>query len=75
MRRSKYTGAYIQYDSKDVFLLIQSFIIEMNDYRIDHLLGKNLIENLTVLRFSNLVFEPLWSRTYIRNVQVIPFSS
>uniref|UniRef100_A0A0E0CZR7 Glucose-6-phosphate 1-dehydrogenase n=1 Tax=Oryza meridionalis TaxID=40149 RepID=A0A0E0CZR7_9ORYZ len=40
-------------------------------YRIDHLLGKDLIENLTVLRFSNLVFEPLWSRTYIRNVQVI----
>jgi glucose-6-phosphate 1-dehydrogenase len=34
-------------------------------------LGKDLIENLTVLRFSNLVFEPLWSRTYIRNVQVI----
>ncbi|PKI76091.1 hypothetical protein CRG98_003452 [Punica granatum] len=40
-------------------------------YRIDHLLGKNLIENLTVLRFSNLVFEPLWSRKYIRNIQVI----
>ncbi|KAE8660186.1 Glucose-6-phosphate 1-dehydrogenase 4 [Hibiscus syriacus] len=38
---------------------------------IDHLLGRNLIENLTVLRFSNLVFEPLWSRTYIRNVQVV----
>jgi len=29
-----------------------------------------LIENLTVLRFANLVFEPLWSRQYIRNVQV-----
>ncbi|GJN31307.1 hypothetical protein PR202_gb19689 [Eleusine coracana subsp. coracana] len=40
-------------------------------YRIDHLLGKDLIENLTVLRFSNLVFEPLWNRNYIRNVQVI----
>ena len=39
-------------------------------FRIDHLLGRNLIENLTVLRFSNLVFEPLWSRTYIRNIQV-----
>ncbi|KAK4787210.1 hypothetical protein SAY86_011043 [Trapa natans] len=38
-------------------------------YRIDHLLGRNLIENLTVLRFSNLVFEPLWSRKYIRNIQ------
>ncbi|KAL5834250.1 hypothetical protein ACOSQ4_013747 [Xanthoceras sorbifolium] len=40
-------------------------------YRIDHLLGRNLIENLTVLRFSNLIFEPLWSRTYIRSVQII----
>ncbi|KAH9734027.1 Inactive glucose-6-phosphate 1-dehydrogenase 4 [Citrus sinensis] len=40
-------------------------------YRIDHLLGRNLIENLTVLRFSNLIFEPLWSRTYIRSIQVI----
>ncbi|XP_078443809.1 glucose-6-phosphate dehydrogenase 4 isoform X2 [Wolffia australiana] len=40
-------------------------------YRIDHLLGKDLIENLAVLRFSNLVFEPLWSRTHIRNVQII----
>ncbi len=37
--------------------------------RIDHYLGKELIENLTVLRFSNLVFEPLWCRQYIRNVQ------
>mmetsp|Transcript_20290 Transcript_20290/g.44307 ORF Transcript_20290/g.44307 Transcript_20290/m.44307 type:complete len:604 (-) Transcript_20290:1435-3246(-) len=44
---------------------------EEQTYRIDHYLGKELIENLTVLRFSNLVFEPLWSRQYIRNVQVI----
>lgn len=39
--------------------------------RIDHYLGKELVENLSVLRFSNLVFEPLWSRNYIRNVQFI----
>ena len=38
---------------------------------IDHYLGKELVENLLVLRFSNLVFEPLWSRQYIRNVQLI----
>ncbi|CAK9219861.1 unnamed protein product [Sphagnum troendelagicum] len=44
---------------------------EKQIYRIDHHMGKELIENLTVLRFSNLVFEPLWTRTYIRNVQVI----
>jgi glucose-6-phosphate 1-dehydrogenase len=39
-------------------------------YRIDHYLGKELVENLSVLRFSNLIFEPLWSRQYIRNVQL-----
>ncbi|XWS58065.1 hypothetical protein CRYUN_Cryun08bG0003100 [Craigia yunnanensis] len=44
---------------------------EKQIYRIDYLLGRNLIENLTVLRFSNLVFELLWSRTYILNVPVI----
>lgn len=46
-------------------------LAEEQIYRIDHYLGKELIENLTVLRFSNLVFEPLWSRNCIRNVQVI----
>lgn len=39
--------------------------------RIDHLLGRNTIENLAVLRFSNLVFMPLWNRSYIHNIQVI----
>ena len=33
--------------------------------------GKELIENLLVLRLSNLVFQPLWNRKYIRNVQII----
>ncbi|BBN18022.1 glucose-6-phosphate 1-dehydrogenase [Marchantia polymorpha subsp. ruderalis] len=51
--------------------LYQAGFSEDQIYRIDHLLGKELIENLTVLRFSNLVFEPLWSRTYIKNVQFI----
>ncbi|KZV54326.1 hypothetical protein F511_03581 [Dorcoceras hygrometricum] len=32
---------------------------------------EELVENLSVLRFSNLIFEPLWSRNYIRNVQFI----
>ena len=40
-------------------------------YRIDHYLGKELVENLSVLRFSNLVFQPLWTRQCIRNVQII----
>jgi glucose-6-phosphate 1-dehydrogenase len=40
-------------------------------YRIDHYLGKELIENLTVLRFSNLLFQQCWNRQFIRNVQII----
>jgi len=46
-------------------------LTEEQIYRIDHYLGKELIENLTVLRFSNLVFQPLWNRQFIRNVQII----
>lgn len=57
---------YLIYSDPSLYKLAQSY------FRIDHLLGRNLIENLTVLRFANLVFQPLWSRTYIRNVQV-PF--
>ncbi|MQM06862.1 hypothetical protein Taro_039694 [Colocasia esculenta] len=60
-----------QLTNNDLRDLIAETLTCRVDHRIDHLLGKDLIENLTVLRFSNLVFEPLWSRTYIRNVQVI----
>mmetsp|Transcript_9876 Transcript_9876/g.40803 ORF Transcript_9876/g.40803 Transcript_9876/m.40803 type:complete len:554 (-) Transcript_9876:238-1899(-) len=45
-------------------------LTEEQIYRIDHYLGKELIENLMVLRFSNLIFEPLWNRDHIRNVQI-----
>lgn len=50
---------------------LKEYLTEEQIYRIDHYLGKELVENLSVLRFSNLVFEPLWSRQYIRNVQLI----
>ncbi|MDA0989344.1 MAG: glucose-6-phosphate dehydrogenase [Verrucomicrobia bacterium] len=39
-------------------------------YRIDHYLGKEVIQNLMVLRFANLVFEPIWNHRYIKNVQI-----
>ncbi|KAG2719567.1 hypothetical protein I3843_03G258900 [Carya illinoinensis] len=50
---------------------LKLYLTEDQIFRIDHYLGKELVENLSVLRFSNLVFEPLWSRNYIRNVQLI----
>ncbi|EOA19638.1 hypothetical protein CARUB_v10002988mg [Capsella rubella] len=50
---------------------LKQYLEEDQIFRIDHYLGKELVENLSVLRFSNLIFEPLWSRQYIRNVQFI----
>lgn len=37
-------------------------------YRIDHYLGKEMVQNLMVLRFANTVFEPIWNRHHIKCV-------
>ncbi|KAG4927104.1 hypothetical protein JHK85_053590 [Glycine max] len=40
-------------------------------YRIDHYLGKELVQNMLVLRFANRLFMPLWNRDNIANVQIV----
>jgi glucose-6-phosphate 1-dehydrogenase len=45
--------------------------VEDQTYRIDHYLGKELVQNLMALRFANRVFEPLWSRDHIQSVHVV----
>ena len=39
-------------------------------YRIDHYLGKESVQNLLVLRFANAIFEPVWNRNYVDNIQI-----
>ena len=39
-------------------------------YRIDHYLGKETVQNLLVFRFANSIFEPVWNRNYIDQVQI-----
>ena len=43
---------------------------EEDVYRIDHYLGKETVQNILAFRFGNGLFEPLWNRRYIRNIQI-----
>src|SRR5437660_1707372 len=43
---------------------------ERQIYRIDHYLGKETVQNTLVLRFANGIFEPVWNRSYVDNVQI-----
>ncbi len=45
-------------------------IDERQIYRIDHYMGKETVQNVLALRFANAVFEPIWNRRYIEQVQV-----
>lgn len=43
---------------------------EKDIYRIDHYLGKEIVQNLMVLRFANVLFEPIWNREFIEQIQI-----
>jgi glucose-6-phosphate 1-dehydrogenase len=56
--------------AKELNRLILSKLDESQVFRIDHFLGKETVQNVLALRFSNGIFEPLWNRFYIDHVQI-----
>ncbi|KHD86015.1 glucose-6-phosphate dehydrogenase [Heyndrickxia ginsengihumi] len=49
---------------------IRKSFSESEIYRIDHYLGKAMVQNIEVIRFANAIFEPLWNNRYISNIQI-----
>ncbi|MCX8113799.1 MAG: glucose-6-phosphate dehydrogenase, partial [Burkholderiaceae bacterium] len=56
--------------SREINDAVGAIFREEQIYRIDHYLGKETVQNLLALRFGNAVFEPLWSRSWISDVQI-----
>ncbi len=46
------------------------FVSESQIFRVDHYLGKETVQNILVLRFANILFEPLWNRNYVDHVEI-----
>lgn len=49
---------------------LNKIVTEKNIFRIDHYLGKEMLQNLMVIRFGNSVFESVWNNSNIENIQI-----
>ncbi len=56
--------------AEDLNKHIRQYFKEEEIFRIDHYLGKEMVQNIESLRFGNTIFEPLWNNKYISNVQI-----
>jgi glucose-6-phosphate 1-dehydrogenase len=49
---------------------LTALVPEERLYRIDHFLGKEPVQDIMFLRFSNALFEPVWNREHVDSIQV-----
>lgn len=55
---------------RDINAALTRHFHENQIYRIDHFLGKETVQNILALRFSNPIFEPIWNRNYIDHIVI-----
>ncbi|MFN7727461.1 MAG: glucose-6-phosphate dehydrogenase [Rubrivivax sp.] len=56
--------------AQEINRVVSAVFSETQAFRIDHYLGKPAVQNLMALRFGNALFEPLWRRESIANIQI-----
>jgi glucose-6-phosphate 1-dehydrogenase len=56
--------------ARQINQVVRAAFSETQAFRIDHYLGKPAVQNLMALRFGNALFEPLWRRESIANIQI-----
>lgn len=56
--------------ARELNRILHQYFPEQRIFRIDHYLGKEPVQNILYTRFANPIFEPIWNRTFIRNIQI-----
>jgi glucose-6-phosphate 1-dehydrogenase len=56
--------------ARELQQVVEHAFRESQVYRIDHYLGKETVQNVMAFRFANFMFEPVWNRNYIDNIQI-----
>jgi glucose-6-phosphate 1-dehydrogenase len=56
--------------ARELYADLSTAFVEDQIFRIDHYLAKETVQNLLALRFANSIFEPIWNRTWVDNVQI-----
>jgi glucose-6-phosphate 1-dehydrogenase len=56
--------------ARELYGDLSTAFTEEQIFRIDHYLAKETVQNLLALRFANSIFEPIWNRAWVDNVQI-----
>ena len=57
--------------AKQINEMLWNYFDEKQIYRIDHYLGKEMIQNIMMVRFANRIFEEIWHNRSIKSVKII----